>query len=133
MRVFISSTYIDLAEYREAVAKAVNAIGHDVILWEQQEISAGESIVESINKSIDEADVFVLIIGDRSGAQVEGSAASGTEYEYTLAETKNKPILVFIKSPESGEQAGGRLSAFAERIMQKSYSVRMRLDSRTFR
>lgn len=83
MRVFISSTYIDLALYREAVASAINTIGHEVVLWEQQELSAGESITESINKSIENADLFVLIIGDRYGAIANGSTTSGAKRQDT--------------------------------------------------
>ena len=119
MKVFLSSTFIDLAAYREAVTKAINTIGHDVVLWEQQEISPGESIMEAIEKSIERADLFVLIIGDRYGAIENGSTSSGVEHEYTLADSKNKPILVFIKKQEDKNFADGVLSEFSEKIMRK--------------
>lgn len=51
-----------------------------------------ENCIENVNKF---ADIFVLIIGNRYGSQVE-SGKSITNLEYLTAKNKGIPIYVFI-------------------------------------
>ena len=92
LQVFVSSTYTDLKEERQAAVEAILDAGH--IPAGMELFKAGnESQLKTIYKWIDESDVYMLILGGRYGSIEEKSGKSYTqlEYEYALS----KKILVF--------------------------------------
>jgi len=67
LQVFISSTYSDLREERQAAVEAVLTAGH--IPAGMELFSAGdETQMSVIRRWIDESDVFMLILGGRYGS-----------------------------------------------------------------
>ena len=91
--VFISSTFEDLREQREAVLKAVLENGHFPLgmeLWG----AADEQQWQIIQRQIDVADYYVVIIAHRYGSQNQG--ISWTEKEYNYAVEREVPVLGFI-------------------------------------
>ncbi len=90
LQVFISSTFTDLREERQAVVEAVLKAGH--IPAGMELFSAGdESQMNIIKKWIDESDVYMLIVGGRYGSIEEKSGKSYTHLEYDYAIEKGKP------------------------------------------
>ena len=96
LQVFISSTYTDLIEERQAVVQAVLKAGH--IPAGMELFKAGKEQMETIKKWIDESDVYVLILGGRYGSIEPESGKSYTQLEYEYAIEKDMPVFAVIIS-----------------------------------
>lgn len=94
LQVFVSSTYIDLIEERQAAVEAILDAGH--IPAGMELFKAGKSQMKTIRKWIDESDVYMLILGGRYGSIEEESGLSYTELEYKYALSKNMPVFAII-------------------------------------
>lgn len=66
LQVFVSSTYTDLIEERQATVQAILDAGH--IPAGMELFKAGKSQINTIRKWIDESDVYIVILGGRYGA-----------------------------------------------------------------
>lgn len=89
LQVFVSSTYTDLTEERQAAVEAILKAGH--IPAGMELFTAGDqSQMTVIKRWIDESDVYMLILGGRYGSIEPESQKSYThlEYEYALAQSK---------------------------------------------
>ncbi|MBB4515831.1 DUF4062 domain-containing protein [Paraburkholderia fungorum] len=90
-QVFISSTYTDMKEERQAAVTAILEAGH---------IPAGMELFAASNKQqmdvikrwIDSSDIFMLILGGRYGSVEPESGKSYTQLEYEYAVTRGKPF-----------------------------------------
>ena len=89
MKVFVSSTYEDLMEYREAVQSAILARGYQPLMMEHFN-PEGEPPKEECLKRLREADTVVAIYAFRYGSILKGEKKSITELEYELAIRKKK-------------------------------------------
>lgn len=96
LQVFVSSTYLDLIEERQATVEAILDAGH--IPAGMELFKAGKSQMETIKKWINESDVYMLILGGRYGSIEEESGLSYTELEYKYALTKNMPVFSIVLS-----------------------------------
>ncbi|MFT0803253.1 DUF4062 domain-containing protein [Bacillus swezeyi] len=95
LQVFISSTYADLIEERQAAVEAVLNAGHIPAGMELFK-SGDQSQKETIKKWIDESDVYMLILGGRYGTIDQETGKSYTHWEYDYAETCGKPRFSII-------------------------------------
>ena len=104
MKVYVSSTYQELIEYRAAVDRALRRMGHDVVGMEQYE-AEGSKPVERCRADVRNADVYVVIVAWRYGYVPDGDPPprrrSITEIEHDEAETTGKPVLAFLLDPEA--------------------------------
>jgi hypothetical protein len=122
-QVFVSSTFLDLKDERQAVSKAILNLGH---------IPAGMELFPAadidqlsfIKKVIDDCDYYILIIGGRYGS-LSDSGLSFTELEYQYAVENKKPVLAFLHSDVSELKAGNvdtdreridKLKAFKDKV-----------------
>lgn len=97
LQVFVSSTYTDLIEERQAAVEAILDAGH--IPAGMELFKAGnESQLQTIYKWIDESDVYMLILGGRYGSIESKSGKSYTQLEYEYAISKNIPIFSVVLS-----------------------------------
>lgn len=97
LQVFVSSTYTDLKEERQAAVEAILDAGH--IPAGMELFKAGnESQLKTIYKWIDESDVYMLILGGRYGSIETKSDKSYTQLEYEYALSKNIPVFAVILS-----------------------------------
>lgn len=122
-QVFISSTYTDLREERQAVLSALlqlNAIPAGMELFP----AADEDAWGLISRVIEECDYYLLLIGGRYGS-LDSDGLSFTEREYDYATTQKKPVMAFLhgrpediplgkseKEPETRE----KLESFRKRV-----------------
>lgn len=98
--IFISSTYQDLIEERQALLGV--ALENNLIpVGMEQFHAAPTSQWKVITQMIDECDFYLLVIGGRYGSIDEESGISFTEKEYNYAKTKGMPVLVLIKEPSA--------------------------------
>ncbi len=94
--IFISSTYEDLKEERQALV-GVALENNFIPVGMEQFHAAPTSQWNVIVKMIDECDFYLLVIGGRYGSIDEETGISYTEKEYNYAKTKGLPVLVLIK------------------------------------
>ena len=99
LQVFVSSTYIDLKEERQAAVQAILTAGH--IPAGMELFSAGDqSQMDVIKRWIDESDVFLLILGGRYGSIESESQKSYTHLEYEYALEKSKALFAVVITKE---------------------------------
>lgn len=90
LQVFVSSTYTDLIEERQAAVEAILTAGHFPAGMEL--FTAGdESQMDAIKQWIDESDIYLLVLGGRYGSidQTSGKSYTHLEYEYALQQEKS--------------------------------------------
>ena len=131
--IFISSTYEDLKEERQALVGV--ALENNLIpVGMEQFHAAPTSQWNVITKMIDECDFYLLVIGGRYGSIDEETGISYTEKEYNYAKTKGLPVLVLIKQSsaitESEKDTGDgkydkmkRLDKFREKVKNDENTV----------
>lgn len=124
-QVFVSSTFVDLKDQRQAVSRAILNLGH---------IPAGMELFPAadvdqmafIKKVIDDCDYYILIIGGRYGS-ISDSGLSFTEMEYHYAVERQKPVLAFIhkdvkelkaKDVDAAPELVDKLEAFKRTVSQ---------------
>lgn len=97
VNIFVSSTCYDLSQIRDDLKRCIIELGHNPILSELKDFpvdpmkSNSENCINAINN---EADVFVLIIGNRYGSVLE-TGKSITNTEFIAALSKGIPIYTF--------------------------------------
>lgn len=95
LQIFVSSTYIDLKEERQAAVEAILKSGN--IPAGMELFAAGDkSQLETITRWIDESDVYFLILGGRYGSIESTTGNSYTEIEYDYAKSINKPTFAVV-------------------------------------
>lgn len=143
-QIFISSTYKDLKDERQAAVEAVLLAGH--IPAGMELFSAGdESQLDVIRRWIDDSDIFMLVLGARYGSIEPKSGKSYVEIEYDHAVARGKPYFALVltdeavKRKEDGKEAGPEsasgeaLQEFRAKILRKiSRSVEDSKDIKLF-
>lgn len=99
-RVFVSSTFEDLAELRNAVRDAVLRAGATPVLFEDQAVAA-RPVSEIVREEIDRSDAVLLLVGHRYGATDPQTGKSWIELEYEAARRRAKPLLVFVAADDA--------------------------------
>jgi hypothetical protein len=112
MKIYISSTYRDLAAQRKAVASMLRRMGHQIVGMEDYVAEGGRPLARCL-ADVDDCDVLVGIIAWRYGfVPTEGSedpklegatfgTTSITEYEYRTALARETPSLMFLLDPDA--------------------------------
>jgi hypothetical protein len=94
-QVFISSTYTDLLEERQAAVEAILQAGH-IPAGMELFTSSNQSQWDIIKRWIDESDIYMLILGGRYGSLETKSGKSYTHLEYEYALSIKKPLFVIV-------------------------------------
>jgi hypothetical protein len=95
LQIFISSTYSDLLEERQAAVGAILKSGH-IPAGMELFTSGDRSQMATIKEWIDESDVYMLILGGRYGSIEKSSGISYTELEYDYAQQQGKPSFAVV-------------------------------------
>lgn len=95
LQIFISSTFIDLQDERQAAVEAV--LGSNNIPAGMELFKAGnKSQWETIQKWINESDIYMLILGGRYGSIEKESGKSYTQLEYEYALKRDIPVFAIV-------------------------------------
>jgi hypothetical protein len=123
LQVFISSTFTDLIKERQAAVSTILKSGH--IPAGMELFTAGDkSQMTTIEKWIDESDVYMLILGGRYGSVEKTTGISYIELEYDYASQQGKPLFAVVITEAALEEkvkAGG--TAFIEKQNQKELAL----------
>jgi hypothetical protein len=92
-QVFVSSTYEDLKDERDAIIRTLLTTGHIPIGMELFS-AADENQWTTIKRNIEESDYYVVIVAHRYGSTFEGISYTRREYEY--ADKFGIPVLGFV-------------------------------------
>jgi len=94
-RIFISSTYVDMVPYRDALQSAItncDAVAYGMERFVPAPIRPLDRCYEEIAGS----QIYVLLLGHRYGEIDKESGKSYTELEYDKAKEMGLPILAFL-------------------------------------
>ena len=97
LNIFVSSTCYDLSQIRNDIKQCILELGHNPILSELKEFPVNPNLSNAencINAVKNEADIFVLIIGNKYGSELD-SGRSITNTEFVTAVDKGIPIYTF--------------------------------------
>ena len=99
LQIFVSSTFNDLKEERQAAVEAILKAGH--IPAGMELFTAGStSQLEVIKKWISESDAYLLLLGARYGSIDPKSGLSYTEVEFEYARELQLPFFAVVLSDE---------------------------------
>lgn len=124
MKVFISSTYKDLIDYRAAAIRAVEGTNYQASKMEVFGARPDEPL-DACLKEVEESDFFLGIYAHRYGYVPSNLDISITEMEYVHAKKLGKPIYVFVIDEEKqpwlpkfieGEPGASKLRDFKQRV-----------------
>lgn len=123
MKIFVSSTYIDLIEYRRAVENAINRLREQHVMMEYFGSRPEEPKIAALNE-VKECDIFLGVYAHRYGTVPKGDTKSVTEQEFDLAKTRGIPIFAYRVNqdhpwpPKMIERGAGeeKLAAFMKRV-----------------
>lgn len=99
-KVYVSSTYSDLKEFREAVNNILQDLYYDVRSVEQELETDNRPIDKSLSK-VKECDSYIGIFGWRYGHIPKGYDKAVTELEYRQAGETNKLRFIFMADEEA--------------------------------
>ncbi len=94
-RIFISSTYVDMIPYREAIQAAITNC--DAVAYGMERfVPAPVRPLDRCFEEIAGSQIFILLLGHRYGEIEPDSGKSFTELEYDKAKEIGLPILAFL-------------------------------------
>lgn len=96
MRIFLSSTYADLADEREAVYQRLKADGHDIVRMEDFG-SRDDVPIETCLAAVESCEVYVLLLGVRYGSIADQYNLSYTQVEYERARQCGLHVLAYVR------------------------------------
>lgn len=136
-RVFISSTFEDMQEYRNAARDALTSIEHLPIGMEHF-VAETQSSLDVCLANVRRCDLLILLIGMRYGSIDKNMGKSFTELEYEEAKRNNTPILVFIINEQKcpvlpiyidTDEKAVKLKNFKENLKSQDAEYAIRFDS----
>lgn len=122
-QIFISSTFTDLQDERQAVLKAILELNHMPAGMELFP-ATDDTAWELIKDVIDSSDYYVLIIGGRYGS-LDEAGIGYTEKEYDYAVSTKKPVIALLHAnpdnlprgkTESDPQSWEKLKKFRAKV-----------------
>lgn len=125
-KVMISSTVRDLPKHRDQVRSACERLGMFFPHMMENLTAIDANALEVSLNLVDEADIYVGVLGSRYGYVPDGSEISVTESEYRRAIEREIPRLMFLMAndhyPVPTELERGpnaeKLNEFKERVMK---------------
>lgn len=135
-KIYISSTYVDLKEYRAAAYRILRMLRQDVISMEDY-VAMDTYPLRKCLEDIAASDIYVGVIGWHYGyipGKYNPEQKSITELEYRHADQSNLPCLIFLSDKESpwpdsykdsitGDGEQGTLIANFRAELEKEYLV----------
>ena len=104
MKAFLSSTFLDLIEERDAVLEALHKRQTSTLAMEYSPATPNTPLntaLENLRKS----DVMILVVGFKAGTLLpDGSGSTYTSAEYDELLRLGRDLLVFIKQKKQGRQ-----------------------------
>ena len=127
-KIFISATYIDLKDERQAAMEVVDR-NHHAVAMEKFFAEDHQSKDVCIGK-LHKCDASVLILGARYGTVDPEEKVSITDFEYTTAKALGVPVFAFLKTHGDGSWQSTEIES--DRI-KKHLEFKKRVDGEKYR
>ncbi len=99
MKIFVSSTSVDLKEYRDKARKAIEESEDEFVGMETFQSHTHEP-TKFCPERVEECDALVLLVAYKYGTIPEGQKISITQSEYEHALKNKIPVRVYLTDPE---------------------------------
>jgi hypothetical protein len=112
LRLFVSSVRRGLEEERDVLPPLIRALGHSPLRFEDytaQPMPPREACL----RGVEDADVYVLLLGEKYGEPIFDTGLAPTEEEFNVARRRGMPVLVFVKE---GADPEPRQAEFISRV-----------------
>lgn len=96
MKIFVSSVMNDFGPYREAAFSAIRSLDHEVVRAEDFPASTNSSRIACL-QGVRDADLVILILGERYGWSGTASGLSPTHEEFREAREQGK-VIPFVQT-----------------------------------
>jgi len=123
LQIFISSTYTDLIEERQAAVSAILKAGH-IPAGMELFTSGDESQMDTIKRWIDDSDIYMLILGGRYGSVEKTTSLSYTELEYDYAVENEIPYFAVVINEDSLEK---KVKIIGSDVLEKEHPQELKL------
>jgi hypothetical protein len=122
LQVFVSSTYEDMREERQAAVEAILSAGH--IPAGMELFSAGDQTqTEVIRQWIEESDIFLLLLGGRYGSLEPAASRSYIHLEYEYAVSRSMPFFAVVITDAALE---AKVKQHGSRVLETDHPDRYR-------
>jgi tetratricopeptide (TPR) repeat protein len=129
MKIFVSSTYLDLKDYRIKARKVIEESKNEFIGMEIFQSHTHEPS-EFCAENVEECDAFVLIVAYRYGFIPESQTISITQLEYEHALRKKIPVRIYLmddnhpwpSSPECRDKKSESIDVFRNLLQNHTCS-----------
>lgn len=126
-RVFLSSTFTDLTEYRKTVQGAIRQLGAVDVSMEHFGARDERPVDECVRLVREESDLFVGIYAHKYGYVPDGADVSISEMEYKAASEASLPRFIYIVDHSQpwlpahidGGQSRERLESFKTALLKR--------------
>lgn len=129
-KIFVSSTIENLKPERELVREAIEKFGFAPLMAEHDFASQPDSPRTACLEGVNQADIYLGILGPSYGFINPATGVSATEEEFNLAQELRKPMLWFVKSGERDarqEDFCRRISDYNTGVLRKEFAERHQL------
>lgn len=130
-RVFVSSTYYDLKQYRNNIADFIKSLGYEPIMHERSGVAYTQThaLETDCYHELASCDIVVCIIGNHFGSKSSESELSITMEELKTAIKSKKKIYVFVSNDvyienrtyKLNKDSGSFKSAYTDNIKIHEY------------
>ena len=120
-RIYVSSTFSDLKEYREQVRTALRSMDHEDIAMEYYS-ATDERPIDKCLSDVESCELYIGVFAWRYGFIPPGSELSITELEYRKAVECGKECLIFLLSEDASwprskmDRASDRIDALRKEL-----------------
>ena len=124
MKIFVSSTYLDLKKYRAEAKQAIETSGNDFVGMETFQSHTHEPM-EFCPERVEECAAFVLLVAYRYGDIPKGEKNSITQLEYEHALKNKIPVRIYLTddefscSPKVTDENRERINEFRSLLLKK--------------
>jgi hypothetical protein len=127
VKIFLSSVRGGLEVERDSLPGLIAAAGHEPRRFEDYTAARSGPSREACLRGVEDADVYLLLLGERYGDALPETGLSPTEEEFTVAKRRGIPILVFRKRGVTPETAQDefikRIEAYATGRFRRSFAA----------
>lgn len=120
--IYVSATFEDLVEHREAVREAIRALDHVDVSMEHYVAEPKRPLVRCLD-DVRRCDLYLGIFGHRYGYVPPGSDRSITEQEYRAALKHGKDVICFLRQNDGSAADEPETSVTRLRALRDEISI----------
>nr|WP_246802336.1 DUF4062 domain-containing protein [Rhizobium leucaenae] len=123
LQVFVSSTYTDLIDERQAAVQAILKAGH-IPAGMELFTASDKSQWDTIKRWIEESDAYMLVLGGRYGSVDPTTKVSYTEMEFDYAAEIGKPMFSVVIKDNAIEQ---KVKLHGRSVIEQDHQAELKL------